>query len=73
MENTKLELRIEELQKVNGGEWDLNSLTEEEAREYECLWGYFVSNIGYPKEGKAHQAVLDFERRMDEKYGPNIW
>jgi hypothetical protein len=69
MTEEKDELTIDDLNKAIVGGWNLETLSEEEAIEYECLWGYFVSQIGLAKEEKARRALSDFEHRMDTKYG----
>ncbi len=63
------ELTLDDLQIANTGGWNVNTLTKEEAIEYECLWGYFVSQIGLEKEELAQRGLNDFEHRMDLKYG----
>ena len=63
------ELTLDDLQKANTGGWNVDTLTKEEAIEYECLWGYFVSQIGLEKEELAQKGLSDFEHRMDLKYG----
>ena len=49
MTEEKDELTIDDLNKAIVGGWNLETLSEEEAIEYECLWGYFVSKIGLAK------------------------
>ena len=73
MDLSGVKLRVEELKKATGGNWNLYSLNEEEAREYQCLWSYYLSTMGSSKEDMAHQAVLDFEQRMNAKYGTADW
>ena len=63
------ELTIDDLNKAITGGWNVDTLTEEEAIEYQCLWGYFVSQIGLEKEEISRRGLSDFERRMDNKYG----
>ena len=61
-----------DLKKVDGGEWNGCSISEEEYDELMTLYvAYGKTADNSPEEAAAMEAMEAFGRRMDAKYGPN--
>ena len=65
-----MELNLEELEKIGGGEWAFKTLTPAECAEYEVLErDYQASRDDEDKCEAAERELRKFKARMDAKYG----
>ena len=65
-----MELNLEELEKIGGGEWTFKTITPAERAEYEVLErDYMASQSDEDKWEAAEQKLRAFKARMDAKYG----
>ena len=70
MNTDTMELNLEELEKIGGGEWSFKTLTPAERAEYEVLErDYLASQDDEDKWEAAERALRVFKARMDAKYG----
>ena len=70
MNTDTMELNLEELEKIGGGEWSFKTLTPAERAEYEVIEReYMASQYDEDKWEAAEQALRAFKARMDAKYG----
>ena len=70
MNTDTMELNLEELEKIGGGEWSFKTLTPAERAEYEVIEReYQASRDDEDKWEAAEQALRAFKARMDAKYG----
>ena len=70
MNTDTMELNLEELEKIGGGEWSFKTLTPAERAEYEVIEReYLASQYDEDKWETAEQALRAFKARMDAKYG----
>ena len=70
MNTGTMELDLEELEKIGGGEWSFKTLTPAERAEYEVIEReYMASQYDEDKWEAAEQALRAFKARMDAKYG----
>ena len=70
MNTDTMELNLEELGKISGGEWSFKTLTPAERAEYEVIEReYQASQYDEDKWEAAEQALRAFKARMDAKYG----
>ena len=70
MNTDTMELNLEELGKIGGGEWSFKTLTPAERAEYEVIQrDYQASRDDEDKSEAAEQALRKFKARMDAKYG----
>ena len=70
MNTSTMELNLEELEKIGGGEWSFKTLTPAERAEYEVIEReYMASQYDEDKWEAAEQALRAFKARMDAKYG----
>ena len=70
MNTDTMELNLEELEKIGGGEWSFKTLTPAERAEYEVLErDYQASRDDEDKCEAAERALRKFKARMDAKYG----
>ena len=70
MNTNTVELNLEELEKIGGGEWSFKTITPAERAEYEVIEReYLASQYDEDKWEAAEQALRAFKARMDAKYG----
>ena len=70
MNTSTMELNLEELEKISGGEWSFKTLTPAERAEYEVIEReYQASQYDEDKWEAAEQELRAFKARMDAKYG----
>ena len=70
MNTDTMELNLEELGKIGGGEWSFKTLTPAERAEYEVIEReYQASQYDEDKWEAAERALRAFKARMDAKYG----
>ena len=70
MNTNTMELKLEDLEKIGGGEWSFRTLTPAERAEYEVIQrDYQASRDDEDKWEAAERALRAFKARMDAKYG----
>ena len=70
MNTNAMELNLEELEKIGGGDWTFKTITPAERAEYEVLErDYMAAQDDEDKWEAAEQALRAFKARMDAKYG----
>ena len=68
-----MNLDMEDLEKMSGGQWSPSTLTQEEFEEYKQLKKAYENSFQYGNKSPEHDEALAsfnaFFDRMNEKYG----